>query len=96
MASASEKICPSCKKWTSWSNTPGDTCVHCGYDLLALQLKEERERKERFYEKPSGIITIKEGTNPILAKIYATINFVYLLFVGIMAAIVWFITTVVA
>lgn len=96
MVPASEKICPACKKWTKWTNTPGDKCVHCGFDLLAQQVQEEKVRKEKFYEKPTRIITIKEGTHPILVKICEAINFVYIIFVGIMAAIVWFITTVVA
>lgn len=95
-AHKSEKICPSCSQWTHWNNQLGDCCEHCGFDLLKAKVEEEQERKERFYEKPTGIISITGNEPAFLQGIYRIINFVYLIFVAMMAAIVWFITTVVA
>lgn len=96
LSQASEKICPSCGKWTPWSKQAHDRCVHCGFELMAETIEKERIRKERFYEKPAGIINISGSEPAWLQSIYRGVNFVYLLFVGMMAAIVWFITTVVA
>jgi len=94
LSETSEKICPSCGQWTTWSKQPHDRCIHCGFELMAETIRKEEIRKERFYEKPAGLITIK-GTEPAwLQGVYRGINYVYFIFVGIMAAIVWFITTV--
>lgn len=93
-ASRSEKKCPYCGEWTQWSQLDGDRCTHCGFDLMAQQRVEAQERKERFYEKKASVFTIKGDEHPLLALFYRTVNFIYMLFVGFMAAMVWLITTV--
>lgn len=96
LSETSEKKCPRCGQWTTWSKQPDDHCIHCGFELMAETIEKEKLRKERFYQKPGGLITIK-GTEPgWIQGIYRAINFVYVIFVGIMAAIVWFITSVVS
>lgn len=90
----SEKRCPSCGEWTQWSHSEGGTCTHCGFDLMAQRRVEAQERKERFYEKKASVFTIKGDEHPLLALFYRTVNFIYMLFVGFMAAMVWLITTV--
>lgn len=96
LSQKSEKICPSCKQWTVWRKHPDDRCTHCGFELMAQTVREEKLRHERFYANPGGIITIKGSEPAWLQALYRGINMVYFAFVGIMAAIVWFITTVVA
>lgn len=96
MKTNSEILCPNCKKWTVWKNLPGDTCSHCGFDFLAEKVQKEKIRKEKFYEKPVGLITINGNEHPLLKAIYKVVNFIYLIFLAITTAIVWVITTVAA
>lgn len=91
--------CPECNNWT-----PGDRshCVHCG-NLVDAQLIDQRERaaredkrrrskaaSETAFEK--RLKKMRYSTNPFTRFLYQVLNVIWMIYMALLAFVIWFTT----
>ncbi|SFU07403.1 tRNA synthetases class I (M) [Algoriphagus locisalis] len=88
----SQKKCPNCGEWSTWTNNYEDRCEHCGELLSPVELErkakftQEKDRQEKdwmFYINPED-----SGIKKFFKK---SGNLFYTVFMAIMTFIMWLI-----
>lgn len=91
-----EKLCPHCKKWSTWTESMDDNCQHCGEYLklterTELAEKEEKRRNLDYNFKEKFPFSIKEGDNLLVKGVKSIAYGVYVVFMSIMVTLLWII-----
>ncbi len=88
----SEKRCPHCGKWTTWTQNLEDTCQHCHKSLGGRYLVEQKERIRKDQEKKrEWIFEINQKDHPVVSFMKKAANLFYFVFFMIVSFIVWLI-----
>ncbi len=88
-----KKKCPHCGKWSVWNLNDQDKCVHCGGHLFTNAKQIAQSRKSRS-ELKVNLLEIASSDSKFIVILKKIVNFVHLVFMAIISAIMWFITTV--
>jgi hypothetical protein len=89
-----KKKCPACEQWTNWKMQEGDTCEHCGHELLAVTTKEELENHMFNFNRGASFYIISEKDKGLVLLFKKLVNMFFFVYVSIMAFISWVIGTV--
>jgi hypothetical protein len=90
---SSEKKCPGCGHWVTWSKSENDRCPNCQTELYTLQ-KEEKLRAEKFRSTRFGLLEIDPADQSLKAFAGRSINFMYGIFMAIVSFILWIISII--
>ena len=85
-----EKRCPSCGKWSKWTQQLQDVCEHCG-EGLSIKEQENIKRIESHIQdrEENWMFYIKESDPKWLVNLKKTGNFFYTIFMAIVSFILW-------
>ncbi len=91
MSEISEKICPNCKTWSSYS-VEERNCVNCGSLLDKNEIIfEEKKRKGLIpaFPKPRPFLEIKDSYPFLFRVVLHIVRPIYFTFMFIISAILW-------
>ena len=87
---SSEKKCPNCGEWSSWSGDLDDTCDHCGAYLSPAERKNRQEKETRDRQQEENWMFHYDNDASVFEKIYKkTGNFIYMIIMAIVSFIMW-------
>jgi len=89
------KKCPHCEQWTTWQQQPTDHCQHCGQELEPYRAASNEARAQLEQQPMSKLVLIevKPDDGTFMRFLKRIIQGGQLAFAGLLAFVVWFLTT---
>lgn len=89
----SEKLCPTCGKWSKWNQMEDGFCEHCQSKLTNYKEKE-KIREENFKKQNFGVFEVSPHENPVIKFFKKSTNLIAFVFISFVSFILWIISAV--